>query len=422
MPSLGSLPFTSFFQDNREYSYFLYFQEESASDISEPFDGRLWNSVILQASWNEPSLCRLVAAIGALNKANGLGASNLSEDEMGSHQQYALRQYGRALKGIQAMVSTNQHGGTTRIALIASLLIYCFENLYGELDSAIAHLESALQLMHKQLAHSSRRYRHSQNKSPTVALEDDLVAAFVRLDNGLLSRIEKSKTENVGSGFARPSILRIDYPEDICDVPDRFGTIFEARNYLEHFQFRALPRLSYDFALQMKGEPSSGTIDEKSRDMYTMMSAQLHQWGVAFAPIYAETLKLNGNKNFVAAATLRIRALSTDLAARRVLERGMSSPDLLIPESREIVGLSKWVVADPGFIKSFVWDCGIIPGLSIVIGACLNIGVQEEALQVLKQTVPRREGVWDSFTAVKNGEKWLQLQRRGQEVSSRKCI
>jgi hypothetical protein len=93
-----------------------------------------------------------------------------------------------ALKSVQATISTNKFRDTTRVALIASLLIYCFESLYGDLDLALRHLESALQLMQTQLARASRRYAHSKNSSPTPNLDDDLVAAFFRLDSGLLSR------------------------------------------------------------------------------------------------------------------------------------------------------------------------------------------------------------------------------------------
>ena len=68
------------------------------------------------------------------------------------------------------------------------------------------------------------------------------------------------------------------------------------------------------------------------------------------------------------------------------------------------------MAADPSFRKSFVWNCGIVPGLSILIAACLDMSIRQEALQVLKQIVPRREGTWDSLTAVQFGERCLQME------------
>lgn len=400
LSSLGRLPFTAAFQDNREYSYFLYFQQEAALDISSHFDQSLFNYVIIQSSYNEPSLRQFVASLGALYKSGIPKALNLSKEESDPHRQYAFQQYGQALRCVQTRIYADKYQDTARVALIASLLIYCFENLCGDFDSALRHLESALQLMQKQLAHTSRRYKHSKNSSPTSNLEDDLVAAFFRLDSGLLSRDDICHAKSIGSR------LGMNYLEDICEIPERFNTISEARNYLENIQFPAIPRLANDLTQAIES-PLLRNIDEKARDMYSTMSSQLRHWRVAFSLLYAETLTPKGKKDVFAAATLRVRALSTELASQRVCARDPSSLYSLNIESREIVDLSKFVATDPSFRKSFVWDCGIVPGLSIVIAACIDTSIRNEALQVLKDIVPRREGVWDSLTAVKFGERCL---------------
>jgi hypothetical protein len=88
----------------------------------------------------------------------------------------------------------------------------------------------------------------------------------------------------------------------------------------------------------------------------------------------------------------------------------MSSPDLFIPISRKIIDLSKLVAADPSFRKTFVFDCGIVPRLFIVVCICLDMNVRREALQVLREIVPRREGVWDSLALVRVGERALQIE------------
>lgn len=399
-PSLGRLTSISVFQDNREYSYFQYFQQEAAPQISSHFDRGLFNHVIIQSSWNEPSLYQLMASVGALHKAEN--PKSLNQSEIVNHRQYAFQQYGQALRRIQTRVSVDQYPDTTRVALVASLLIYCFENLYGDLDSALKHLEGALRLMQKQLAQSGRLYRHSSNLAPTPHLDDDLVAAFFRLDSGLLSRDNISSAGNIGSR------LGIHHLEHICEVPDIFHSIPEARNYLESIQFPTIPSLARDL-VRSNEVPLFKDIDEKSENLYTTLSSQLHQWDVAFAPLYCETLTPEGKKDFVSAATLRVRALSTELALRRVCAKDPRDLHALNIESREMVDLSRQVASDPGFLKSFVWDCGIVPGLTIVIAACIETSIRKEALQVLKDIVPRREGAWDSLTAVKFGEYCLQM-------------
>jgi Fungal Zn(2)-Cys(6) binuclear cluster domain len=404
LSSLGRLPFTAVFHDNREYSYFQYFQQEAALDISSHFDESLFNHVIIQSSWKEPSLCQLIASVGALYKAETPKSLNRPKSETDPHRQYAFQQYGRALKLIQTRISADQYPDTTRVALIASLLIYCFENLYGDLDSALGHLEDALKLMQKQLARAGRRYKHSINSAPTPHLDDDLVAAFFRLDSGLLSRDNISNAKNIGSR------LGMRHLEDICEIPKIFLSISEARNYLESIQFPTIPSLANDL-VQTNELPLFKDIDMTAKNLYTTLSSQLCQWNVAFAPLYCETLTTKGKKDFISAATLRVRALSTELALQRVCARDPLSLHVLNIVSREIVDLSRLVARDRGFLKSFVWDCGIVPGLSIVIAACIETSIREEALQVLKDIVPRREGAWDSLTAVKFGEYCLQMSR-----------
>lgn len=410
-PSMMNLPFATFFQDGREYMYFLNYQEEAAQELSGPFDARLWNRVVLQACHSEPSLCRLTSAIGALHRAARLRTSLFSDEEARSHEAYALREYGQALKGVQKMISNPRRRDTTRLALIASLLIFCFENLHGDFDMAIMHMESALHLMNKQLSKTSRQYKHLQNRSPIPELDDDLVTAFVRMDSALLSRTDNSKTRSMGSEVVRSSILNINYDAESYDVPYRFTTINQARSFLEYMQFRLLPMLAHEFGVQISNNTT--TISQYAKDLCKEHTEQFRKWRSAFAPLYAEACKSASGKNFIAAATLRVSGLSTEITAQRMAMRGKAATDLYEYESREIIDLSRLVIADPSFRKKFMFDCGIVPGLFIVVVICENMDLRKEAFQLLKQTVPRREGAWDSTTLVAVATQVLQMAEAG---------
>ena len=407
-PSRMKLPFATFFQDGREYMYFLNYQEEASLELSGPFDAGLWNRIVLQACQDEPSLCRRTSAIGALHRASQLKTLGSNQDEAFSHEKYALRQYGRARRGIQNMISDHDRRDTTRVALIASLLIFCFENLHGDFDMAIMHMESALRLMDKQLSQAGgRRYNLLKNESPIPSLEYDLVTAFVRMDSALLSRTDNSNTRQMGSDLVRPSILDINYAADIFDVPHRFKTINEARSYLEHIQFRALPNLAHEFGVQISENPS--TINTAALDLCKSHSQQFIQWRSAFAPLYAEACSSGKGRDFVAAATLRVSGLSTEITAQRMAIRGSDASGLYEYEAREIIYLSRLVIGDPTFQGKFVFDCGVVPGLFIVVVICENLEIRREALRVLKSTVPRREGTWDSVALVKVAEQVVQM-------------
>jgi hypothetical protein len=62
------------------------------------------------------------------------------------------------------------------------------------------------------------------------------------------------------------------------------------------------------------------------------------------------------------------------------------------------------LAAQPGFRRGFVLDCGIVPGVFMAMVAPVELSVKREALEFMKELVPRREVTWDSAELVKVGE------------------
>jgi len=260
-----------------------------------------------------------------------------------------------------------------------------------------------MRLMKTQLLRHARRYEHTKNLSPISDLDDDLVAAFYRLDGGFSAR------DDICDAKPSSSRLGLHYLDTQFEIPESFIDISEARNYLESIQFLVCPTLARDLAsATFASSGSPVTMDETARNMYTTLSSQLHQWHSAFDRLLSGSDNPNGIHS-VAAATLRVRAISSEVVIERVCPMNSESIDLLSSRSRELVDLSRFVANDPAFMKSFVWDCGIIPGLACVIAACFDMSTRKEALGILKDVVPRREGVWDSVTAVAFGERYLEV-------------
>ncbi|KAH8654956.1 hypothetical protein BGZ60DRAFT_532587 [Tricladium varicosporioides] len=406
-PSIATnIAYSTCFQDNQEYRYFLHFQEETSRDFSGPFTDKLWSQVLLRASQGEPALCRLVSSIGALTKAAAVREAGANPLESTTHQQYALWQYGRAIKGVQQMISSKRNIAQARFALIAGLLIFAFESVHGDYDTAIKQMEMALPLMKKELARCERRYKHLENTSPTSALEDELVVAFVRIDNHLLSRPENPTSVLVDSKYVKPYILDVDYcNEEGFKFPHQFTNIEEARFYLEQIQFSSLPRLAHEFHLQAL---NPGQNVPSAEDLRELMGSQHRAWRMAFAPLYAKCCSSTNNKEFVAAATLRVSVLSTDLASRRLCNGSNDTGERTADgDAREIIGLGKMIVGHPSFKRIWVFDCGAVPGLFIVVISCRNKSLRQEAFQLLKSTIPRREGCWDSVILTKLAENTL---------------
>lgn len=219
------------FRDSRQYTYFLHFQEETVRDLSGPIEEGLWSQVSLQACYSEPLLMQLVVAAGALGKSRKMA---LTDPEARIHKRDAFINYGQALKTIQRRVN-GPNPVSPRIMMISSLLIYYLENLTGDVETACAHMRSALPLVHEQLSLRGYKYRHCKPSSSEVDLEDSLVAAFVRLDNILCVN------PDLWGNPDGDQILKVDFT--ITQLPEEFKTLREARSYLEAIQFYDLVRV-----------------------------------------------------------------------------------------------------------------------------------------------------------------------------------
>lgn len=315
-PLIDPLAFTSPFHDPGQNRYFLYFQERTIAELSGPFEEGLFSTVALQACYSEPSLMDLVSAIGAIHKSTR-SVNNVPEASM--HKQQALLSYGQALAGIQRIVNKpTLH--SPRLVLIAALLIFCFENLHGDVATASLHLQSALRLLRKQLAEKPTKYRHTAGKSPTPDIEESIIASYVRLDNGIYSCL-KVKLEQAFLSSDVYGILRLNYTEDQV-VPRVFVSIHEARNHLEALQFHSLPILTEEFHARMKSN-STIPLDGGKTQAYLTALRGFQAWNKAFEPLHIRVMipSADGSSNpdLMGAAIMRARGMTTILAIQTLL-------------------------------------------------------------------------------------------------------
>jgi len=137
------------FQSQRERSYFRLYQDQIASELAGGFDATLWNQIILQACEN-PAIFALTTATAALKQASNVEQSGSKQEETKMHREEALKQYGKALKGIRNMLSKVGEDDL-RIVLIAAILIFCIENMNGHTRHAVKHIQTALHFIRQKL-------------------------------------------------------------------------------------------------------------------------------------------------------------------------------------------------------------------------------------------------------------------------------
>ncbi|KAF4634561.1 hypothetical protein G7Y89_g3537 [Cudoniella acicularis] len=429
----SSLPAGVTFQDEREYQYFCHFRDHTSIEFSAGFEPTLWNVLVLQACDNA-SIRQLATATAALNLAMG-SSQNMGEFEKDSHHQYALQQYGEALKGIREMVASGQD--SIRIALISALLIFCFESLHNELGRGIVHIQSAVEMIVKRISDAPQSFYFPRVKTLGIRessrIEDDLLTAFMRLDQPTLTLLGRREDTLVVSN----RIFNVLFSQEHLEIPRGFATIGEARVYLEDIRWRVLstgqPRQLLP-GFQATNQDSSNMgfsgLTLKLKEWYESsgilnassdQSIELAHWHDAFSALLNHAMSPAGDFIFIPAVTLHIQALSTGLLAdgyfslsgsEAITEASSSRAESRFPTIHAVLRLARRMIDHPNFTKGFVFDIGTIPSLVSIVMLCPERQLRWEALDVLKSMRPRKEAVWDSAIAAEEGQRFLEDKDR----------
>jgi hypothetical protein len=293
------IPLSDRFRSPEEYQYILHFREQSVFDLAGSMPTRLWNIVLLRASNDELALRSLTMAIAAICKAQDAVDGTL-------HYQFALRQYGKALREIQTIISARQDTDAVRISLIASVLIFCFQSLNGDREQAVEHVKMALGLMHQRFHTQNQHYSHLRRESSISELDDEIVEVFIRLDATVWSR---------GGEKTQKSTLEIRFEDDQFKMPTTFQDVSEGQRHLRGLQHHAMPYLAKMTDVFMYQKSFTSDVP---RAEYEEFSSKMQEWTWAFAPVLARALKGDRDETFIAAATLRSFALSNYLCVQRV--------------------------------------------------------------------------------------------------------
>ncbi|ESZ92937.1 hypothetical protein SBOR_6656 [Sclerotinia borealis F-4128] len=421
------------FRSEQEGQYFDFFCRETVFELAGGSEKKLFNVIILQSCHTDTSIRHAVTAIAALSKAMKVSKSmHRDEGEAGFqrisnqveiHHRYALKQYGKSLRYLRDLVQTSQN--PLRIPLLVSLIIFCFENFHGNTQLADKHIYSALKMMHHHEAFSSYPHHNLLLSSPAPDLvENEIVAAYLHLALAIVTRPDDPDSL---SGKVLDLISADILPPDI---PRQLGSLAEAEVHLEHVLYHSLPsipRADLEKRLASPDLSPQGLAISLSRLQklypkasspiltgfeFPTFSSSFQDWQRAFQPIISYAQSSLGNADYVAATTLQIKALGIGLMGQGVfLDYRIS--DYFLPTFRQIVSLSQKLVSDPRFLKTFVFDAGIVPSLFVVIYACPDQSIRRDAVMVLKEVAPRREGTWDALKIASIGQMLLDSEEIG---------
>jgi len=415
-----------------ENRYLRYFHEQTMGGFQSAFDWTLWNRLVLQGCHHESFVRDAVVAIGALHKSLCTISSVAPEARPDPekpmaelHREYAYRTYGRALRKMQLAINA---GAGPRLALVACLLVVCFESHMGNRYKAVAHAQYGLQILQQWNGHST------SGEPPKV--EDEIIDAFRNLDIQIAT-INDRRTPEVHQRLleTHTALAR--------SMPSCFETLDEARRYWHivmlrscHFLATTWARtqshlLTREFQTKIPGSvtttvgenihTSSFTVDDVIRAGHRRFREEMDHWLTAFEPILHRIRRVGRNtlREHVAATMLQIQALTAKVNLAGVIITQEILWDQFLPEFKDIVRFAEDIVAvrlsnsafDHYWAGSFNLDLGLVVPLFLVLLRCRDPVLRRRAIGILKSW--HQECWWDPLLITAIAQFIMAIEEKG---------
>ena len=428
------------FESEIEQYYFRTFQAETAAELAGVFTNTFWDRLLLQACHKEPFAAKIVIAIAAMTisrrTSHGSDSDLLHRSQVAQQTAFAYKQYQAALQEMQSRLQKN---GNSRDALIACLLVCCFETLAGNGAIAHAHALSGQKLMDQWLAEHPYKNLHEVGlASPADHLiEDDIFHASATFDS-LISEYLDPRPARIHAK------IRHQGDETIAKMPAKFRLLVEARRYLAVIVKRVLHscreigesagdgRLSTtsDFQLLQEGmsvssrgsmedsELNNSRRDEDAVAQQRQYSIENHRWRSAFSSLHKKIQVTNNKREQSAAHSLLAYSRALDIGLLVSLDTDNCSCDNFTNVFQELNYHARKAIQ---FRKShsldsrFAFDSAINPPLFICARFCRDRVIRREAISLM-QLYGVCEGFWDIKYLIVMCSKIMELEEEGVET------
>ena len=384
---------------------FHHFCNSTSKQLAGPFESSLWTRLIPQACQSNLSIRHAVISIATLSLIPGISCS-FTDQQAELYHRFALQHYSKA---VQEMRNDTVSGSQDiRSALIACLVIICFEAFYGNHESALNQLGAGLGLINTWFENRTGGIQDSTKSVSTASaiIDNELIQAYARLDVHVLMLARSRRMEN-----------RITMTNTILQgthiMPQCFLSIEEARIYIGSIQRRLLGFLKSDSgeAILTYRHLSSDNLKLKQTSLLTEredLLDNLIQWHVGFDPILQRVRSTKEDKEFRAALILHLQYLTTYFTVSSLPNKTPLRRRDFMPLFAEMISLARSVLQHPDTQpNTFTFNAQTIKPLYTVACQCPNSTLRRQAISMLL-LMPRREGFWDSVLSGKLAQ-WIMV-------------
>ncbi|KAI3551143.1 hypothetical protein CSPX01_01060 [Colletotrichum filicis] len=398
---------SAFFSNPQEKVYFDFWQHLVANIYLFPND--IMVRVVPQLARREPAIKHAALAMAGMARALVPSLIRRSRKELhanGPHYEFALQQYGRAIK----LVRSSQPSSENMLwAIVCCVLFVTFECLHGDRNAALSHVNHAYKMMETYF--NQRSLVEDGPVTDSIrAVCDDAAWVFQGLtmqawSHNVLHTKDASQISWCCRGSKRTYAVE--------EMPTVFTDVHMARRWwrvVQHYTCHRCPIYTEMFVDGLSKEMLVGSyvrpaltpshLDELAAVLPEFLG-HLRRWQNAFQGVY-DTLKANQEHDFhayVDACNLRVQYLTLWTDVSSLSYKDIKMMIMMTPSFREMVQLSRIVLSAQqncgGCTETFSMDNGPTLPLLIVACRCREDSVRREATELLGK-YHRRDGLWDS--------------------------
>ncbi|KAF2735179.1 hypothetical protein EJ04DRAFT_218507 [Polyplosphaeria fusca] len=365
-----------------------YFRCRAALQMTEPFRSRLWVDCVFQFAERHSFVMSALVALSIMHESY-----SQSPDLRDGYRADAIHYYNKAMRELS---NTTQSEPSIHAVLVSSMIFYSLESLRGSFHRAMQHIQSALKIMSQY-----RRFPSAESHQPSL-LDDSLDRDFLALQNQIMEigTPGRSRAFDPLQGF-NPSI------------PIQFESVEDALYYLEVVFNEVHSLIDYYEKLYQSGSVPADVLSADIQPRYEKIFERFSHWTHSFSSLDPP---LNGNSDsrqdhallLLRMYQLLIKVIFDNVFIGNCFEQYNADLATFLTLA-EIYLQTDNQDAEEGTLPTFSLSLGIVPPLFMLAYRCNYAPVRDKSLELLK-VHRKREGVWDSATALQLAQRIITVK------------
>ncbi|KAJ5225202.1 hypothetical protein N7468_006427 [Penicillium chermesinum] len=401
-----------------EQMSFDWFKEMTTKKFAGLFKSDFWETLVFQASAQEPAVRHAVVALSAAHRFDpNYEPWTIPTTYPFDAEQFTLQQYNKAIQHLKLRMGRNEKNDV-RVALITCMIFVTLEYLRGLYKRGSAHLRHGIALLSN----------IPEKKSPMTPNVFDAAEDFAH--NALIDSYARLSIQSAMFGHVPASMCAVIRNPKTNALPYNFPSASEARQTLDDLlnRIHCLKRHSYasreneskddmremvetqevimgDLALWRKA------FDNSIPRFMTGKDGRRDQFGHLLLVVYYEMAMIKGStclsddEMIFDQYTHRFLII---LTAFLDMWKFFASLDFRIRDMRKIMDEPSDKCAGNGFTV----ESGFIPPIYYTTLKCRDPGIRRQAIAILR-SVPHREGVWNGPLLADIAEQLMKMEEAG---------